>query len=914
MKGKYKIALLFLVSAFSTLVGIANVYAATLVQEPIADTYYTRRGGDKPYTSAQYNTYVMDGKTVYCIEPGIDITVHDYAGNVGWINSPYSDETNRRIQLYGYYGYDYPGHHTMRYRMAAQSLIWEETGGQIVEFWTQRYGNGDFINLDYERNEILRLSSHHYDAPSFKNETKDAVIGQPVSFTDTTGILSEFEVYQSNNATSNINNNTLSITPNKVGDMSIILRKKTYTADTTTLFVGTDNKSQKMGFFGVDDPIYIAVKLRVAGGSLEIHKKDKDTGNNISRGDSSLKGAVYELLDENHNFVTSLTTDEFGRAKTDKILSPNKRYILREKKSSEGFLVDPTEYQVTIDTNNLEIVMDVYEKIIERDVEIFKVYASGETGILTPEPNVTFDIHLKSTGAYYKSVTTNSKGYASIKLPYGTWVWKQKTSTENYEKVDDFEVIIDNNLLDPITKIISNAEITAKLKVVKVDKDSNKILVRDGIKFKIKNLDTGEYVCQNITYPTPSKVCVFETSGGFFVTPYVLQSGHYQIEELEDQTIDGYVWNKEPLKFTIGENSNFIYDKEYGVILQVEFFNQQVKGEVEINKIGEEMVAGDGTFHYEEIKLDGVIYDLYANGDIYSADGTLIYKDKELVTTFKTIDGYYKLTNLYLGSYCLIERDSVLNHIVDKKPHCFKLEYKDQYTSIVSLSFTFKNYLNKGDFELTKNDLSTGKPVGGALIEIFTENDELIFRGRTDEKTGKIIVKNLESGRKYKYREIEAPEGYILNNEMYYFEITENNEIVKDTLSNEKIKSKIIIHKVDENGVPVAGVKIRVYDMQNNLIGEYITDEFGNIELILEYNEYYYQEFSTIDGLVLNTEKHYFSVTENDAELEFTLVNEFEEIEVPNTSSNSYVDMIAIAIVIVGTTLIVISSKRKRKK
>ena len=209
-------------------------------------------------------------------------------------------------------------------------------------------------------------------------------------------------------------------------------------------------------------------------------------------------------------------------------------------------------------------------------------------------------------------------------------------------------------------------------------------------------------------------------------------------------------------------------------------------GEIEINKKGEKLIIENETFRYEEIKLDGVHYDLIANGDIYSQDGTLIYKDKEIVKSFITKDGYYKLTDLYLGKYCLVETKTVGNHVLNKEPYCFEIKYKDQYTDIVSLVINLKNYLGKGDFELTKVDLSTGNPIEGALIEIFTENDELIYSGRTD-KDGKIYVKGLESGRKYKFKESEAPEGYILNDKIHEFEIKENGEIVKDTLSNEKI-------------------------------------------------------------------------------------------------------------------------------
>lgn len=786
MKNKYKLALMFFVSVFFMLAGYTEVSAATLTQTPVDNWYYTRRGGGKPYMSAQWNLYDLDGKTAYCIEPGVNITTSDYEGAIGWINSPYSDEVNRKIQLYGYYGYNYPGHGNLRYRAAAQSLIWEATGGQIIEFWTEKYGNGNFINLNAERNEILKLASTHYEIPTFDSDTKDAVIGETTTFTDTKSILSNFDVVKSSDASVSINGNTLSVTPNVVGNITVVLKKKTYTQDPTIIFVGKDATSQKMGMFGVDDPVLVRVKLNVVGGSLKINKKDLDTKLSKPQGDATFKNAVYELLDENYNFITDLIIDDSFGAKTDKILSPNKIYILREKTASEGYLLDKTEYRFKIDRDNLDIEMDVYEDVIEKTVNIYKVFADGSTTILKGEPNVSFEIYLKSTGEYYKTIKTDEKGFVSVKLPYGKWIFKQVSSTSGFEKVKDFEIVINNDSDEDITKIISNAEIKAKLKLIKVDSESRKILVRDGIKFRIKNLDTGEYVCQNVTYPGQEKICVFETKNGMFITPYVLGYGNYQIEELEEQSIPGYVWNSVPLKFSIDENSKFIQDDEFGLMLEVQFENKEVKGEVEIKKVGEKLVIENGTFRYEEIELDGVHYDLIADGDIYAGDGTLIYKDKQLIKSFVTKDGYFKLTNLYLGKYCLIEAKTVGNHVLNSKPYCFEIKYKDQYTDTIKLIINQKNYLAKGDFELSKVDLSTGEPVEGALIEIYTEDDILIYSGRTD-KSGKLYVKGLESGKKYKFVEKEAPEGYILNDEIHEFEILNNGDIVKDTLSNEKI-------------------------------------------------------------------------------------------------------------------------------
>ncbi|UKI26458.1 MAG: hypothetical protein L6V91_06630 [Bacilli bacterium] len=39
---------------------------------------------------------ILTEKVAYCIEPGVDITIHDYDGAVGYINSPYSDEINQK--------------------------------------------------------------------------------------------------------------------------------------------------------------------------------------------------------------------------------------------------------------------------------------------------------------------------------------------------------------------------------------------------------------------------------------------------------------------------------------------------------------------------------------------------------------------------------------------------------------------------------------------------------------------------------------------------------------------------------------------------------------------------------------------------------------------------------------------------
>ena len=111
-----------------------------------------------------------------------------------------------------------------------------------------------------------------------------------------------------------------------------------------------------------------------------------------------------------------------------------------------------------------------------------------------------------------------------------------------------------------------------------------------------------------------------------------------------------------------------------------------------------------------------------------------------------------------------------------------------------------------GELEFTKVDLSTSEPLPNTLIEIYTEEDELIFSGRTDDK-GMIIIKGLRYG-KYYILEKEAPEGYILNTEKMYFEIKENGQVVKSIMTNEMIPVIVEVPNTSKNDLPIIPISI----------------------------------------------------------------------------------------------------------
>ena len=164
---------------------------------------------------------------------------------------------------------------------------------------------------------------------------------------------------------------------------------------------------------------------------------------------------------------------------------------------------------------------------------------------------------------------------------------------------------------------------------------------------------------------------------------------------------------------------------------------------------------------------------------------------------------------------------TVGNHVLDKTQYEFELKYKDQYTDTIEYTTSIKNHLASGKLEFTKIDFSTSKPLPDTKIEIYTENDELVFTGVTDEN-GKIIIDRLPVG-KYYILEKEAKEGWEINPDKMFFEIKEDGEIVKSVMKDNQIVEVPNTYITDKNQyvivaiiVGVAGIGTIAYGVKKN--------------------------------------------------------------------------------------------------
>ena len=776
------------------------------------------KGSTRKYQQMTVITRNSDGSFVYCIEPGTPVSDgavypgqdfdQSYVGQM-------TQEQWRRITLLAYYGYGYGNHTDIHWYTVTQYLIWQTVPHGYDIYFTDSLNGNRITKYTNEINELNRLVEEHNISPNITNDTIDMVIGDTVELTDSNNVLNKFEVVDTDNVSASISGNTLSITANDVGDGSVTISKrdKNYSHPAIIYYHPT---SQDLMMRGAYDPIDVNLKIEIVGGKVSVKKVDADTGLGIAQGDATLDGAVYGIYDLEGNRVGEVIS-KGGEYVTSDYLPSLGTFYLKEEKSSTGYELNETKYFFNITKDDLYPEVDVTEKVIERDLKIFKVYASDETGFLTGEPNVTFDIYLKSTGEKVTSITTDENGYATATLPYGTYTVRQVSSTEDHEMVEDFEIVVNEYSEDPIYKLLANAEITARLKVIKIDSETGNTIPVAGIKFKIFDVKNNEYVCQ----VTDKEQCVFETNDeGILLTPLPLESGTYRLEE-QDQKLDGYLWNEEALTFAIGDDSTLINDEVFGAIVEVEFENTQVKGKVEINKTGEELIIEDDSYHYEKIKLEGAEFELRANEDII-VGGKTYYKKGELVTILVTDkDGYASIDNLPLGKYTLKEIKSANNNVLDPNTYEFELVYEDQYTEVVYKTFTLDNKYPKGELEFTKTDLVTGDPLPDTKIEIFTENGVKVFEGRTDEN-GKIIITDLPVG-KYFILESDAPDGYILNEEKMWFSITENGEIVKADMTNEKIvevpntsQEKDILIEIISATLLLSGIGIIIYAKKNS--------------------------------------------------------------------------------------------------
>ena len=680
--------------------------------------------------------------------------------------------------------------------------------------------------------------------------------------------------------------------------------------------------------------------------NLTVTKTDAETKS--AQGNSTLVGAIYGIYN-NGKLVDKYTTDKNGSFTTSYYVCGD-NWTLKEIEPSEGYLLDETEYHIgaeakkyTIENNSIS--MGVTEDILKGKIAIIKHTDDGSTKIETPEKGAEFQVYLKSSGNYAKAkeserdtLICDEYGFAETKeLPYGTYTVHQTKGWNGTEFIADFDVFISENN-KTYKYLINNASLESYVKIVKVDSETGKQIPYSGAGFQIYS-PKGELVTMKYTYPIVTEIDTFCTnSEGYLITPESLPYGKgYSVVEV--QAPYGYVLDSTPIYFDITtENTT---DENGVTIVKTEKKNTPQKGTITVEKTGEifsNVTAIGGGYtdengndvalstiyqpEYSASGLAGAVFEIYADEDITTPDGTVRAKKDELVATLKTnTKGTAISKQLYLGKYRVVETVAPYGTVINPEPHTVELTYSGQNEKVTNTSTSFTNDRQKAEIDLTKVleqnekfNIGSNAEIRNVAFGLYADEDLKASNGTVIPKDGLIeIITCDEKGKaqfttdipigSYYVKEISTDNHYILSDKKYpvVFEYAGQNTATVhisvndgEPIENEIIYGTIKGLKIDrETGENIAGTLFGLFSNNETKFTEETailtaeSNEGGIFEFTdVPYGEYIVRELKPAEGYLPNEENYTVTISENKEIIEITIEND----KIPELGTTATID------------------------
>lgn len=669
--------------------------------------------------------------------------------------------------------------------------------------------------------------------------------------------------------------------------------------------------------------------------NLTVTKTDAETKS--AQGDATLAGAVYGIYN-NGKLVDKYTTDKNGSFKTSYYVCGD-NWTLKEIEPSEGYLLDETEYHIgaeakkyTIENNSIS--MGVTEDILKGKISIIKHTDDGSTKIETPEKCAEFQVYLKSSGSYAKATESerdnlicDEYGFAETKdLPYGTYTVHQTKGWNGTEFIADFDVFISENN-KTYKYLINNASLESYVKIVKVDSETGKQIPYAGAGFQIYD-PNDKLVTMTYTYPEVTTIDTFYTnSDGYLITPETLPySKGYSVVEV--QAPYGYVLDSTPIYFDItAENTT----EENGVtIVKTEKKNTPQKGTITVEKTGEifSNVTSSGEKEivyqpeYSLNSLSGAVFEIYADEDITTPDGTVRVKEDTLVDTIITgTNGKATSNEFYLGKYRVVEKTAPYGFVLNKTVNHIELTYSGQNEKVTSTSTSFTNDRQKVIIDLTKIleqnekfNIGSNDEILNVSFGLYADEDLKASNGTVIPENGLLeIITYNEKGKatfttdlpigSYYVKEISTDSHYILSEKKYpvvfeyagqdtatvHISVNDGKEI-----ENEIIYGAIKGLKIDrETGENIAGALFGLFSIYEIKFTEEIailtaeSNEEGIFTFEnVPYGEYIVCELKPATGYLPNGESYPVTISENKEVVEINVLND----KIPELKTTAAID------------------------
>lgn len=147
--------------------------------------------------------------------------------------------------------------------------------------------------------------------------------------------------------------------------------------------------------------------------------------------------------------------------------------------------------------------------------------------------------------------------------------------------------------------------------------------------------------------------------------------------------------------------------------------------------------------------------------------------------------------------------------------------------------------------QISKKDLTTGKELPGAKLQILNAAGELVLEWTSGSEP--YITEKLPVG-KYTLREISAPEGYVTAEEVV-FTVEDTGEIQTVAMSDDI--TKVQISKTDlTTGKELTGAKLQIINAEGEVVEEWISRDQPHYIEKLPVGEYTLREVSAPSGYV----------------------------------------------------------------
>ena len=223
-----------------------NVSALTpnlIYQENI---YSNRLDSNNKIHSGLMALMSIDNKIVYCLDPYMVVGNEYVENNTYEIN----DDDLEYFKLVAYYGYNKDDRNSIYYYMASQELIWERILNGDKVFWsTGRYNEGDRINIDVYKNEIIENINNFYTLPSFDNDTISVFKDEESIISDNNFVLDNYIVYSPDLNVRQLDN-AIGVYPYDIKDSVVNLRRD-ISFDNDTKFYTASNAQTLAAFGGI---------------------------------------------------------------------------------------------------------------------------------------------------------------------------------------------------------------------------------------------------------------------------------------------------------------------------------------------------------------------------------------------------------------------------------------------------------------------------------------------------------------------------------------------------------------------------------------------------------------------------------------------------------------------------------------